>query len=192
MNPTRARNHTGTAGIAPSTSTWTGTGIADNGRADCGAGSLRSAKCWSRRNIPAQGHWHRHCGEPPPQPVPAVPDDPRLCGARSSCPGTGCGRGKNRRSKFLHGNIGRGRSDSTSGPQRTSWTAGVEHTPPLLTCPTGHAGAHLPFRQTGLGRYKAGRATTFGGGFRNGCRRKVKKLRFSGTTARWGTPDFGS
>src|ERR1700756_5441112 len=120
MNPTRAWNHTGTAGIAPNTSTWTGSGIADNGRADCGADSLPFARCWSHRNILVRGHWHRHCAEPPPQLARAVPDAAWPCAARSSCPGIGCGRGKNRRSKFLQGNIGRGTSDSKSGRRRTT------------------------------------------------------------------------
>jgi hypothetical protein len=70
---------------------------------------------------------------------------------------------------------------------------GVVQAPPLRTCATGHAGVHLPFGQIGLGRYKAGLASTsFGCGFRNGWRKKEKKPRFSGTTARPGTPDFSS
>src|SRR5437879_6531406 len=120
MNPTRAWNHTGTADIAPNTSTWIGTGIADNGRADCDADSLQSAMCQSLRNIPARGHWHRRCAELLPQPARVVPDAAWPCAARSSCPGTEFGRGKNRRSKFLRGNIGRGTSDSKSGRRRTA------------------------------------------------------------------------
>jgi len=70
---------------------------------------------------------------------------------------------------------------------------GVPQTPPLRACPTGQAGAHRPFGQMGRGRYKAGLAfTTFGCGFRNGCRRKEKKPRFWGATARSDMLVFGS
>ena len=120
MNRTKGSHQTGVACTVPNTSTWTATGIADNGRADCGAGFLRSATCQWLRNTPARGRWHRRCAEPSLQPARVVLDDPELCAARSSYPGTGYGRGKNRRSKFLQGNIGRGTSDSKSGRRRTA------------------------------------------------------------------------